>query len=199
MATTRRHSGGVHYGFLDDRSNGSNPSLPILQRTRDRWSLVGDDLLRVFDPDVRDSHVETFSSHPIAKALSKQQFVRRRSRSRTVVFLEDSRMDRITPSCLLLVRDSLLAILWIRCPTVLSTTMNRITFIALLSCLLSAGVGCKMSAPIYTWQAAMVPRPGPVKVAVGPVGIASRTTNKRFAQCRPPRSCIETAVRSAIN
>ncbi|AMV35044.1 hypothetical protein VN12_23155 [Pirellula sp. SH-Sr6A] len=77
--------------------------------------------------------------------------------------------------------------------------MNRITFIALLGCLLSLGVGCKMSAPIYTWQAAMVPRPGPVKVAVGPVGIASRaqrTSDLLNADLQEAASKLQFALQS---
>ncbi len=34
--------------------------------------------------------------------------------------------------------------------------------------------GCRMTAPMHTWKASKVSKVGPVKVAVGPVGIASR-------------------------
>lgn len=77
--------------------------------------------------------------------------------------------------------------------------MNRCILIAGIGFLLLLSSGCKMSAPVYAWKSAAVPRPGPVKVAVGPVGIASRaqrTNDLLNADLQEAASKLQYALQS---
>jgi hypothetical protein len=49
----------------------------------------------------------------------------------------------------------------------------------LFCCLVN--VGCKMTAPMHTWKAAKVDHAPAVRIAVGPIGVASRATNTQVS------------------
>lgn len=63
--------------------------------------------------------------------------------------------------------------------TIASFRLLRIAL--LLSGLVVFLVGCQMTAPINTWKAGSIPRSGLVRVAIAPVGVASRAMPTSYA------------------
>jgi len=60
-------------------------------------------------------------------------------------------------------------------------SISKITISAnMLFCCLAAA-GCKMTAPIHTWKAAKVDHAPAMRIAVGPIGVASRATNTQVS------------------
>lgn len=68
--------------------------------------------------------------------------------------------------------------------------------------LLAGLLGCQMTAPISTWKAGEISKPGMVRVAISPVGVASRAmSTSQFVSVEELRSAaksLETSIISTI-
>ncbi|MFY7877390.1 MAG: hypothetical protein ACOVQM_18180, partial [Pirellula sp.] len=58
-------------------------------------------------------------------------------------------------------------------------------------------VGCKMTAPIHTWKAAKVEHAPAMRIAVGPIGVASRATNTQVSSV-PELQAAATSLQEAM-